>query len=153
MPYTVGQLVTAANMNSLDHPALDYAQITADTTHTATTEGTSTSVITGNSVTYPAELLRIEFWAPAIYETGGASPATLVIYRDTTVLAAVPVNTTSVTAALNYPVGVVVYDTPTAAAHTYKVFAFQTGGTNVRVAAGAGGSGTKPPAWLRVTKS
>ena len=132
---------------------LDYAQITANTaTITATTEGTATAVITGNSVTYDGSAVMVNFWAPKVTVPAATTTVTYVVLRDSTVVGQVFGG--SVTAAgaggFNY---VSVKDTPSAGAHTYKVTAFAGAAGGIIVNAGAGGSGNLVPAYLRVTRA
>ena len=144
---------TAVTVNTgwvaLPGQELDFAQITANPSGiTATTEGTSQAVITGNSVYYDGSRVKIEFFVPKL--TSAASlTATFVVYRDSTVLGQVyggTVNTALQT------VDFELFDTPAAGAHTYAVKAFVSTST-LTVNAGAGGSGNLLPGWLRVTKA
>lgn len=133
---------------------IDYAQITAPVAATVTTEATATAIVAGSSVAYDGTRVKIEFWAPGAFETGGANPLTLVVLRDTTVIGQAKVNL-GVQAAYpaSTPIAVAAFDTPSAANHTYSVAAFQTAGTSVTVQAGAGGSGSQLPAFILVTKA
>jgi hypothetical protein len=127
----------------------DYAQITANPAGiTATTEGTSQTVIAGNSVYYDGSRVKVSFFIPKL--SGSVSlTATYVVYRDSTVVGQVfggTVNTTLQGTEFE------LFDTPAAGAHTYKVAAFVSTGT-LTANAGAGGSGNLVPGWLRVTKA
>ena len=127
----------------------DYAQITANPAGiTATAEGTSQAVITGDSVYYDGSRVRISFFVPKLTSSGSLT-ATFVIYRDSTVIGQIfggTVNTTLPGCEFE------VFDTPAAGAHTYAVKAFVSTGT-LTVNAGAGGSGNLVPGHLRVTKA
>jgi len=154
--FTVGEIVTSANLNTLGTALAeslhvdDYKSITANVTGiTATTEGTSVAIITGNSVTYSGARVFVWFWAPGFSNTGGGNTTTIVLYRDSTVLGQVPyVNSGT---AEFIPISAFVIDTPTNAAHTYKVQAFVNAGTSI-INAGAGGSGAQVPAFLTVVE-
>jgi hypothetical protein len=123
---------------------LDYKQIIAPASTTATSEGTSTSLITGNSVSYDGSRNRIEFWCPSVTPT---NQFWAVIYRDTTVLGQFTLS------GIGTPMAsVITFDTPPAGLHTYKVFGFVDTGTGT-IQAGAGGSGNRLPAFLQVTKA
>lgn len=128
---------------------LDYAQITANPSGiTATTEGTSQAVITGDSVYYDGSRVRLSFFVPKLTSSASLT-ATFVVYRDSTVVGQVfggTVNTTLQGVAFE------LFDTPAAGAHTYAVKAFVSSGT-LTVDAGAGGSGNLVPGHLRVTKA
>lgn len=144
---------TAVTVNTgwiaLPGQELDYAQITANPSGiTATTEGTSQAVITGNGVYYDGSRVKVSFFVPKL--TSAASlTATFVVYRDSTVVGQVyggTVNTTLQGAEFE------LFDTPAVGAHTYAVKAFVNAST-LTVNAGAGGSGNLVPGWLRVTKA
>jgi len=134
---------------------LDYAQRTADLVVSVTTEATSVAVVTGNSVTYDGTKVRIEFFCNQIVNSVWSQTATLVFYRDAVVLGASNFVTAGASPSqTNVPLNLVLYDTPSAGAHTYAVKAFvASGGGNVTFKAGAGGSGTFIPVFLRVTKA
>lgn len=128
---------------------LDYAQITANPSGiTATTEGTSQLVISGNSVYYDGSRLKVSFFVPKL-SASASQTVTFVIYRDSTVVGQVfggTVNTTQ--QGMEFEI----FDTPAAGAHTYAVKAFVSTGT-LTVNVGAGGSGNLVPGWLRVSKA
>lgn len=144
---------TAVTINTgwvaLPGQELDYAQITANPSGiTATTEGTSQAVITGNSVSYDGSRVKVGFFVPKLSASASLT-ATFVVYRDSTVVGQVfagTVNTTLQGTELE------LFDSPTTGLHTYTVKAFVSSGT-LTVNAGAGGSGNLVPGWLRVTKA
>lgn len=128
---------------------LDYAQITANITGIAvTTEGTASTVIAGNSITYDGTKLRID--AEIFFNTiSAAHTTTFVCFRDATAI-----GQKKFVVAVN---GVLLakptwFDTPSAAAHTYTVKAFVDANTS-DIQAGAGGAGALYPNFLRVTKA
>lgn len=128
---------------------LDYAQITSGPTISGTTEGAANAVITGNAVTYDGTQVLVEVFIPGSVEGTGSLIG--VILRDSTVLGQFRINESS--ANQRGAVVALVYDTPSAASHTYKVQAFTSGGGSGQVLAGAGGSGNTLPAFLKVTKA
>ena len=150
--WAVGEILTASAHNSNDSdldyipPEWDYAQITANVSITATTEATAQAVVTGNSVTYDGGRVQVECFFPGF--DGGQ--ARLVFLRDTTVLGDVYNSNAGGNPAQAVGLSGRVFDTPTAAAHTYAVKAFSTGAT-CTVNAGPGGSGSFVPGFLRVT--
>jgi hypothetical protein len=127
----------------------DYVQITANPAGiTATTEGTSQPVITGDSVYYDGTRVKVSFFVPKLTSSASLN-ATFVVYRDATVIGQVSGGTVNTTAeAMEFEI----LDTPPAGAHAYAVKAFVSTGT-LTVNAGAGGSGNLVPGWLRVTKA
>lgn len=123
---------------------LDYAAVTSNSSAiTASTEGTSVAVITGTSQAYTATKKYVQVFIPGVSTAGGAV-ATVVLYRGSTVICAQGVPVTS------FPVYLTVADTPSASTFAYSVKMFESSGTSVTMLAGAGGSGNKPPAYLRV---
>jgi hypothetical protein len=128
---------------------LDYASITSNSASiTATTEGTSAPVISGNALYYDGSRVKISFFVPKLSSTGSQT-VTFVVYRDATDVGQVfggTVNTTLQSAEFE------LFDTPSTGAHTYAVKAFVSANA-LTVNAGAGGSGNLIPGWLRITKA
>jgi hypothetical protein len=135
----------------------DFKQATADVSGiTATTEGGATSVIAGNSVTYDGTRVKIEFYAPEIvYVSGtGTNKVTAVFLRDSTVVGQAVILESGTSFLNGEGVKAECFDTPSAGAHTYAVKAFAAATSpSYTVKAGAGGSGSLVPAFLRVTKA
>ncbi len=152
---TSGQLLTATDSDTVAWgPAAagtehDYAQITADVTATAITEGTATTVITGNSVTYDGTKVKVEFWCPEYYT--GSAGLTVVLLRDATVIGQAGGGSAGT---FEEAFKLEAFDTPTAAAHTYAVKAFSGANPTAGIVkADVGGAGKLLPAFLRVTKA
>lgn len=169
--FSVGEVATSANVNNnfansdyIPHE-WDYAQITASVGIPGSgTEGTATSVIAGNSVTYDGTRVKIEAWLPYQYNASGAGDTSSdvfgVLLRDATVLGQFRISdqdSTNTGTPVRNQGGTalgVFFDTPSAASHTYTVKAFAPsswGTAGFQITAGAGGSGKQLPAWLRVT--
>ena len=142
-------VTTSTGWLAIPGQEFDYAQITANPSGiTATTEGTSQTVIAGDSVYYDGSRVKVSFFIPKLSASASLT-ATYVVYRDTTVVGQIfggTVNTTLEGTEFE------IFDTPAAGAHTYKVAAFVSTGT-LTANAGAGGSGNLVPGWLRVTKA
>ena len=144
---------TAVTMNTgwiaLPGQELDYVQITSSPAGiTATTEGTSQAVISGDNVYFDGSRVKVSFFVPQLSSSVSLT-GIFVIYRDTTVIGHVfggTVNTSSPGVEFE------IFDTPAAGAHTYKVAAYVSTGT-LTVNVGAGGAGNLVPGWLRVTKA
>lgn len=154
--FSVGEVATAANVNNnfadLNYVAreLDYAQITASPAAvSATTEGTAVAQITGNSVTYDGTRVKVEFYCPQVLQSTSLT-ATLVFLCGTRVVGHAILTTGASTPGSNPGQPHMVFDTPSAGAHTYSVAMYVSTG-NATVVAGAGGSGNLVPAFLRVT--
>lgn len=132
---------------------LDYAAITSpNAAVTATTEATAVAQITGNSVTYDGSAVYVEFFIPELIASVQNTVATFVLLRDTTVIGQIKYE--SMNSGTNALPGIFgkTKDTPSAAAHTYKLAMFVSSG-NYTVEAGNGTSGNLVPAFLRVTKA
>jgi hypothetical protein len=144
---------TAVTVNTgwvaLPGQELDYAQITANPSGiTATTEGTSQAVVTGNSVYFDGSRVKVSLFVPKLSSSASLT-ATFVVYRDSTVVGQVfagTVNTASPAVEFEF------FDTPPTGAHVYAVKVFVSGGT-LTVNVGAGGSGSLVPGSLRITKA
>lgn len=127
---------------------IDYAQITSTPAAvTTTTEGTATTIITGNSVSYDGTRVKVEVFFPMT--TLAVSGGRIVVFRDSTVVG----QFSSGSNGNGQPISGAVFDTPSAGAHTYTVKAFTNGANNLTLSAGPGGSGQLVPAFLRVTKA
>jgi hypothetical protein len=144
---------TAVTVNTgwlaLPGQELDYVQITSNPAGiTATTEGTSQAVITGDTVYFDGSRVKVSFFVPKLTSSGSLT-VTYVLYRDSTVIGQVfggTVNTTLQGTDFE------LFDTPPVGTHAYKVAAFVSTGT-LTVNVGAGGSGNLVPGWLRVSKA
>lgn len=132
-----------------------YTQITSDVSVTATTEGTANTIITGASFTADGtSAYLIEFFSPQVITPGGATDRgiSLVLLENTTVkLGFWAQILPSASMVERVPVHLQYRYTPAAGSTNFVVKAFVTAGTGT-VKAGAGGSGTVAPAFLRVTK-
>lgn len=157
--------IDAANLNVMDEgiatldaavapgTQLDFEEITSSQSPvTATTEGTSVSAITGNSVSYDGSRVKIEFWAPGVNWSSGPVIITGVFFRDTTPLGQWIIADISTNVGGRNMTPGVLFDTPGSGSHTYAVKTFVTG-NSAFVRAGTGGTGNDSPAFLRVTKA
>ena len=147
----MGQVLTAAQQNILSGDlaslkgAIDSASKTASTNISGTTEGTATTIISGNSITYDGTEVRVEFYCPEM--ASATSAVTFVFTKDGTAL-----GQHAMQPSLTIPVNLVIYDTPSAGAHTYAVKAFNVTPTSI-ASAGAGGAGAIAPVTLRMRAS
>lgn len=159
--WSVGEILTAAAHNGNDQDLSfiphewDYAQITSPLAGiTATTEATAVTVITGNTVAYDGNRVKLELFIPKISASGSLT-ATFVFVRDPAGTPTVIGWTTALVNSSSAFTAVygVAFDTPSASSHAYAAKAFVSVGSTVTVNAGAGGSGNLVPAWLRVTNA
>ena len=155
---STSELVTAAYLNGLGNSLrflkeVEYEQFTADVTVTATTEGTANSVVSASTLTYEAVPHMITFFCPGARPDNGAAGRVLhvILYDSTTALGELAGPTTPAAANDNHPIHAQFRITPTAASHTYNVKAWTSAGTAL-IQAGAGGTGTKVPGFIRVER-
>jgi hypothetical protein len=130
----------------------DSVAITANVTTTNTSEGTSTAVLTGNSVTYDGAKVRIEVMIEEATNSGTTVYPIFVCYRDAVVIGQFH-GFSQAKNAITMGGPITFFDTPTAAAHVYKIAVYGSGAGTVTVTAGAGGSGAKIPCTMRVSKA
>lgn len=131
---------------------LDYAQVTAPvtTTSAARDESTAVTLVSGASVSYDGSRVKIECWCPSIAGSVGLT-FTLVVFRDGTALGRAQAICGSGVGG-NAPIHIIVFDTPSAGAHTYKAGIFSSSGT-CTASAGPGTSGNFAPAFIRVERA
>lgn len=132
---------------------LGYDQITANVSVVSTTEATGTTIITCGAHTFDGTPVIAHFFASAVSSPTNPSTFTVVsLFEGATQIGRLCTVLTGATPATQAPgVGFLRF-TPTAASHTYTVTAFASAGTG-GVTAGAGGTGTAVPAFIRFTKA
>ena len=129
-----------------------YDEITAPVTVTSVTEATGTAVISCAAHTFDGAAVVAEFFAPSLVPAAGIGAAVVVcLFAGATQIGRLCVAISPVAAVMQVPGAGSLRFTPTAAAHTYTVTAFQTGG-NGTVNAGASGTGAYVPASIRFVK-
>lgn len=126
---------------------LDYVETTSPLTITATSDATAQSFITGTSQSYSGARIRIEVFAPYL-SSGSGQSALFNLFDGSTDLGRIAENF----GASDSAVMVVRYLTPSAGSHQYIVKAWKTGGT-ASAGAGAGGTATYLPAYLRISEA
>lgn len=133
---------------------LDYVEFTADSTITATTEGTASTVVTGSAVTYDGvEKIMLEFFCEAVRPDPAVAgqTVTLLFTDGGTALGQAQIQVPVTGSNLKVQAVVKRRLTPSAASHTYDVRAFVSSGTGL-IKAGAGGAGLFLPGFLRITR-
>jgi hypothetical protein len=126
----------------------DYVEITSDVTITGTSDTSPTTCITGNAVTYNGSTrIKVEVFSAASL---GALYCIVQLWEGTSTDLGKIAQITSPTGSLTAPIYGVRYMTPSAGSHTYTIRAWKFGGSAV-FSAGAGGSNTLFPAFLRIT--
>jgi hypothetical protein len=131
---------------------LAYAQITSLVTVSGTSEGAPTDVISSGAITYAATKIKIEFYAPATFQTGTLANLTFNLWDDTTNLGQLGFISFPSSGEFDTFVNLARILTPTAGSHTYRIRAHKGGGA-CGIAAGAGGVGAFVPAFIRVSSA
>lgn len=137
----------------------DYAQITASGSPTATVEASSDTIITGHAVTYDGStVVMVEFYCPDARPNDSAGAWVVVsLFEGATQLGrmcwmSLPTALAATVASQRQPLVGRFRLTPSAAAHTYHIKSHVSTGTGY-IGAGAGGTGTLVPAFMRITKA
>jgi hypothetical protein len=128
-----------------------YVEFTATVTGTGNVETAPVDVVSAGAITFVANPIVIQFYAPSMVLTPSASETCGISLWDGTDLGRLAVGTLS-----NSRSGSVYVErrlTPTAASHTYKVRIWANIGGSAAsssVTGGAGGVGTNMPGFIRV---
>ena len=158
---TAGQFIMSngAAVPAFASRELDYAQSTADTNITATTEAAADTVVTGASVAYNGStIVIIEFYCPDFHPafTSNAWIRANLFEDGSSIghlgIMAQPTFTPSSAVGVRAPAHFLRRLTPTNASHTYSIRCHVSSGTGV-AGAGAGGVGANVPAFLRITRA
>lgn len=138
---------TGADGTSVEY---DYVEITSNVTVSATTEAGSTTVITGNAVSYNGSTrVKIEFFAPLV---DARQFVVCTLWDGSTDLGWISQTESNNSTTMGGPHYGVRYLTPSNASHTYSIKAYR-GATAGTVFAGSGGAGNPLPAYMRITKA
>lgn len=133
---------------------LAYAQVTANTSVTVTTEATAITVVTAPSVTFDGVTpVMVEFFAPLVHAGATGIALYLTLFDGSTPLGQMGVVYQNASGFHQGPVRVARRLTPTAGAHVFSIRGhLNAAGTGI-VSAGAGGSALPFPAFIRVARA
>ena len=133
---------------------LAYAEITANKTVAQAAEGAADSVVAAPAVTFDGTTaVLIEFFSAALNPAAvAAASVNIWLYQDGASIGRLAVVSNPAAGQLYVPVHAVRRLTPTAGAHTYVIAATQNLGNGL-IAAGAGGAGSYPPAFIRIARA
>ena len=134
-----------------------YTQRTTDVTVVSTTESSGTAVLSPAAFTPDGGVVMCEFFSPSVtVPIANDSYLTISLFEGSTEigsLALVQNGAVAVSQGISVPVCAKYRFTPSNAAHTYTVTAFVSNTAVASyVAAGAGGTATYVPAYVRFTK-
>lgn len=150
--------VTASDAAPVFPPGYEvgYTQITADVPIASTTEAAGTTIISPGALTFDGSAVICEMFSPRVLvDTVGPGDSVVVsLFEGATQIGRLVVVSVSVAGT---PAGVPVIGRlrfmPSGGAHTYTVTAYSTSVTGTpTVQAGAGGTGSLVPAYIRFTK-
>ncbi len=138
---------------------IGYTQITSSANIADTSESTATALISPGALTFDGAAVVVEFFTPSVFSPTATSTndsVTVTLFEgatEITQLALVALANLTTGQQAFIPVCARFRFTPTAGAHTYKLCAFTNSVTGTpRIYAGAGGTATPPPAYIRFTK-
>ena len=158
---TTGKVIgSASNAAAAVFPPgfeIGYTQITAPVNITATSEGTSTTVLSPGALTFDGGAVMCQIYAPYItLDNASANNGVMVLlFEAATVISGIMADPAiSVTTVKHVsPFNVFFRFTPSAASHTYTVGAWANNTTGTPVfGAGVPGTGAYAPAFIRFTK-
>jgi hypothetical protein len=135
---------------------IGYDEITTSVSITGTAEGSATTVITCAAHTFDGTPVMVEFFT-ALLRTSTAATSQIIVglYESGTLVNRIMALQND--AASPSGMGAIggFRFTPSAGSHSYVVMAWttSTSGAQALVAAGAGGAGNNPPAWVRFTEA
>lgn len=154
MPVVAGSAVNPAGLAGYQ---IGYSQITASVNITGTTEGTATTVISPPAFTFDGKDVYAIFFSPGLKPPGNAAGDTIIVglFESGTLINRFGFLQNNLTNAVVIAGGEFAFKfTPSAASHTYVVAGWVTNTTNTPlVAAGVGGPGANPPAYVRFVKA
>lgn len=132
---------------------LDYKEITADVSVTATTEATAVTVVTSNPIACDGSPVVVEFWAASAYPLNAANAnIAFWLFQDGASIGRIGFVQTPAAGFTLLPVSLRRRFTPTVASHTFSIRASASASPG-NVSAGLGGPGGVTPAFLRVTRA
>lgn len=119
---------------------LAYVEFTANVTPTGTTSGAPTEIVSAGAITFTAEPILVEFFAPGASDGGSGANRTHFILRDGTSVVADPLGFLDSVSGI-IPVTLFKRLTPTAASHTYNFAAYTGDGVGSTIHADADAPG------------
>ncbi len=129
---------------------LDYAEVTSNTSITATSGATANTYIDGASVAYNGStIVLIEFFCPIAEPPNGQSMYA-VLYDGSTELGYIS-RATSQAASTRWPMYGARRLTPSNASHTYHIKGFVDASTGTFFS-GTGAAGAQMPSFMRITR-
>ncbi len=132
---------------------LSYVEFTADVTVSATVEASATTIVTAASLDLDGQAILVEFYCPRLDVADTADDVVITLWDGSTDLGRL--SWQIVTGAdLSWPVHLGrKIQTPTVGAHTYSIRAWKVGAGSAVAKAGAGGTGSLLPGYLRVSRA
>jgi hypothetical protein len=138
-----------ADSSSGGSTELAYVERTTSQTVTGS-EISPTDIVSSGAVTYAAARILIEFYSPAVTVGSGSSSCIVTLWDGASNLGWFALSGQTSASQVSAAMYAKRYLTPSAGSHTYKVRAWPGVGTAL-IDAGAWGSGTYPPMFIRVS--
>jgi hypothetical protein len=130
---------------------LDYTEFTAPVTINSTNPAVPVTVVTAGAVAGDGSTLTcVQFYAPAVASASGGQVILQLFDGSTDLGRLAQVGASIGSGSPRFEVLTRRYLTPSSGSHTYSVRGYETGG-NGTVSAGAGGTDTFMPGYIRVT--
>jgi hypothetical protein len=129
---------------------IGYSQITTSVTVSSSTESAGTAVISPGALTFDGGAVMVEFFSPAIFPGSSVDVVIVCMFESTVEIGRLLAVENSASGVAVSGVGRLKF-TPSAGAHTYTLTAFRAS-VNGSISAGAGGTATYVPAFVRFTK-
>lgn len=155
---TAGQVLQGTGPSYALPPGyeINYTQTTSTVNVVSTTEATGTTLLSPGAITFDGAPVLVHFFCPTVQlDTASAGDVMVISMFEggTQIGRLAVVKTPSVTSAMQNPVSGFYRFTPTAAAHTYTITAAVSSTTSTpSCGAGAGGTATNLPMFVRFTK-
>jgi hypothetical protein len=132
--------------------SIDYAQITSSVNISASSDATANTVVTGSSVSYDGSTqILVEFFTPYAISASSGQELRVNLFDGSTDLGRIGKLATS--GAIGVAMSASRVLTPSAGSHTFSIRAHKSGGSDDTITAGAGGTATDVPAFMRITQA
>lgn len=132
---------------------LGYTEFTSNVTITATAEASATTIVTAPTLDLDGQAIVVEFFCARFDVPDAADDVLITLWDGPTDLGRLGY-AISTGADMSWPVRLArKIATPTIGSHSYSIRGWHVGATNATAVAGAGGSGSVMPGFIRIYRS